>query len=301
MRVTHQLVMKTVLNNIQRNLGHMDRLQNMLSSGKALSRPSDDPIKVARVMSHTSALARNEQYQKNIEAAHSWMNATEDALIGIGEVLQRARELAVTGANGSMSESARKALAMEIDELTNILVQMGNSSYEGRYIFAGFQTNTVPFSRDTGLLAEGAETSIAYHGDQGSLNWEVAPGVTVRGSLDGVELFQDLEIFKTMEKLALSLNENDQSLIDASIEPISSALDHILDKRAAIGAITNGLEMTMEKYRSENINIKELRSKLEDIDFAEAYMNFAMMENIYQASISTGARIIQPSLLDFLR
>lgn len=301
MRVTHQLVMKTVLNNIQRNLGHMDRLQNMLSSGKALSRPSDDPIKVARVMSHTSALARNEQYQKNIEAAHSWMNATEDALIGIGEVLQRARELAVAGANGSMSESARKALAVEIDELTNILVQMGNSNYEGRYIFAGFQTNTVPFSRDAGLLAEGAETSIAYHGDQGSLNWEVAPGVTVPGSVDGVELFQDLEIFKTMEKLALSLNENDQSLIDASIEPISSALDHILDKRAAIGAITNGLEMTMEKYRSENINIKELRSKLEDIDFAEAYINFAMMENIYQASISTGARIIQPSLLDFLR
>lgn len=301
MRVTHQLVKRTVLNNIQRNLGQMDRLQNMLSSGKVLRKPSDDPIKVARVMSHTTALARNEQYQKNIDATRSWMSVTEDSLGSIGEILQRARELSVSGANGTMSESARKAIGMEVDELINIMVQMGNSSYDGRYIFGGFQTNTIPFSRDKALLDGGAESSVVYHGDQGSIAWEVAPGVTIQGNVDGQELFQDLEIIKSMEQLAQGLQENDQAAIDASIGKMSIALDHVLDKRAALGAIVNGMDMAMEKYKSENINIKELRSQLEDIDFAETYMNFAVMESIYRASISAGARIIQPSLLDFLR
>jgi len=273
----------------------------MLSSGKVLRKPSDDPIKVARVMSHTTALARNEQYQKNIQAAKSWMGITEDSLEMISEVMQRARELALAGANGTMPDNARRAIAMEIDELTDVLVQMGNSSYEGRYIFSGFKTRTVPFSRDKGLLAEGAQTSVDYHGDQGSISWEVAPHVTIRGNIDGSELFMENKIFQFMERLAQGLLDGDNEVIEASIGNLSDALDHILDKRATIGAIVNGLDITMEKYLSEKINFMELRSRLEDIDFAEAYMNFAVMENIYRASISTGARVIQPSLLDFLR
>ena len=301
MRVTHQLVKNTVLTNIQRNLGEMERLQSMLSSGKVLRKPSDDPIRVARVMGHTTALARNEQYQKNIDAALSWLNVTEESLGSIGDVLQRARELAVSGASGTMTDSARRAIALEVDELTNIIVQMGNSSYDGRYIFGGFQTDRPPFSRQKSLLEEGADTSVLYHGDQGKLTWEVAPGVTVRGNVDGNDLFRDLEIIKALEEMEGALLEGDQGVLNESIGKITEALDHILDRRASIGASVNGLDISMEKYRSENLNFRELRSRLEDIDFAEAYMNFAVMENIYRASISTGARIIQPSLLDFLR
>jgi len=300
-RITHQLIKKSVLDNMQLNLARMDRLQDMLSSGKVLRKPSDDPIKVARVMSHNTALARNEQYQKNIHAANSWIGMTEDALERVNEVLQRSRELATAGANGTMSDSARSAIAMEIDELTNVLVQMGNSSYEGRYIFGGFKTGTVPFTRDKALLEEGAGTSVLYNGDEGSIIWEVAPSVTIRGNIDGNELFIKHNIFNSMEKLAQGLLSGDDEAINESIGNMTGAIDHILDKRAALGAIVNGLDMTMGKYLAEKINFMGLRSQLEDIDFAEAYMNFAVMENIYRASISSGARIIQPSLLDFLR
>ena len=301
MRVTQQLMNRNVLSNIQRNLGQMGRLQDMLSSGKVLHKPSDNPIDTAQVLSYNTAISRNEQYQKNISAAKSWMDITEDSLQGINDVLQRARELALSGANGTMSQSARDAIAMEVDELTNVLVQMGNSSYQGRYIFAGFKTGDVPFTRDKNLLTEGENSSVAYHGNQGNLSWEVAPQVTVRGNIDGQDLFMDADIFEIMDRLQQALLDGDGQVISDSIGHLTVAHDHILDKRAAIGAITNGLDMTAEKYISEKINFSELRSKLEDIDFAETYMNFAVMENIYRASISTGARIIQPSLLDFLR
>ena len=292
MRVTHQLMKQSVLTNVHKNLGQMSRLQNMLSSGKTLHKPSDNPIKVTQVMSYTTSLARNEQYQKNILAAKSWMSVTEDSLESITEILQRARELSIAGANGTMPEEARRAIAMEVDQLTDALIQMGNSSYQGRYIFSGHQTNIVPFSRDA---------VISYHGDEGSISWEVAPSVTIRGNIDGDELFMSSNLFQSMEQLTQALFNNDDVAINLSIDKLDTVLDRVLDKRAAIGAMTNGLDMTMEKFLSEKLNFTELRSQLEDIDFAETYMNFAMMENIYRASLSAGARIIQPSLLDFLR
>ncbi|MCR3920907.1 MAG: flagellar hook-associated protein FlgL [Firmicutes bacterium] len=293
MRVTHQLMKNSVLNNVNKNLGQMSRLQNMLSSGKALQKPSDDPIKVAQVMNYTTALATNDQYQKNIAAATSWMSVTEDSLKSITEVLQRVRELAIAGATDTMSEEARRANAIEVDTLTDVLVQIGNSSYQGRYIFSGHQTNTVPFTRD--------EDGISYHGDQGSISWEVAPSVTIRGNIDGNDLFMTSDMFQSMEQMKQGLLDNDGEAVNISIEKIDAALNHILDKTATVGAMTNGLDMTMENLLSEKINFTELRSKLEDIDFAETYMNYAMMENVYRASLSAGAKIIQPSLLDFLR
>ncbi|UNC91720.1 flagellar hook-associated protein FlgL [Candidatus Contubernalis alkaliaceticus] len=300
MRVTHQLVKNTVISNIQRNLSHMERYQNMLSSGKVLRRPSDDPIKVARVMSYRTTLSQNEQYQKNINAARSWMETGDYALEGVTEILHRAKELAITGANGSMPQSARDALAMEVVELANVLVQFGNSSYEGRYIFGGYKTTEVPFVREAGEAVE-------YKGNKADINWEVAPGVNIKGNIHGHELFfledgtETQSIFDIMDKLEQALKSSDNEAIDKAILDLSNATDHVLDKRASLGATVNGLELTLENYMSQKINFTELCSGLEDIDFAETIMNFTVMENIYRAAIASGAQIIQPSLLDFLR
>jgi flagellar hook-associated protein 3 FlgL len=301
MRVTHQLIKNTVINNIHRNLGSMERYQNMLSSGKAINRPSDNPINATRVMSYNTALAQNEQYRKNIDSARSWIESSDYVLREVNEALQRARELALTGATGTAPETARQAIAMEVDELVNVLVQFGNSAYEGRYIFAGFQTTTPPFTRDKSLLDGGADTSVVYNGDQGRISWEVAPNVTVKGNIDGQDLFMDSGIFAQMDKLVLALNSGDGAAIGETITGLNVAIDHVLNKRGSLGAIVNGVELLENNFLSEKLNFTTLRSRLEDIDFAETIMNFSMMENLYSASIASGARIIQPSLLDFLR
>lgn len=300
MRVTHQIIKNTVMQNIQRNLTQMSRYQDMLSSGKTIKRPSDDPIKVSRVMGYNSTLQQNEQYRKNIDAAQSWMETTEDALHGMTEVLHRVRELTVAGASDTMSQSARDAIAMEVDELNDALTHLANSSYQGRYIFAGFKTTTVPFTRDKELLLT-EPSSVVYHGDSGSIKWEIAPNVTVKGNLDGQNMLMDPRIFEYMDQLVISLRESDQDTINQSIKHIGDSLDYVLDKRAALGAIVHGIEISREKYLAEQLNFTELRSVLQDIDLAETLMNYNMLENVYHASLSTGARIIQPSLLDFLR
>lgn len=145
MRVTNSLIKNTVLRNVQRNLANMNHYQDMLSSGKTVTKPSDDPIKVTRIMGYNSALDQNKQYQQNIQSAVSWLHTSEDAMDGMNSLLQRARELTVAGASETMSPQSRKAVAMEVDELINVLVQLGNSTYEGRNVFSGFKTSTTPF------------------------------------------------------------------------------------------------------------------------------------------------------------
>lgn len=295
MRITNTAIKNTVLRNIQRNLANMTRFQNMLSSGKTVTKPSDDPIKVSRIMGYNSTLDQNVQYQQNIQSATSWLHTSEDAMEGINSVLQRARELTVGAASDTMSSDARRAIAMEIDELINVLVQLGNSSYEGRSLFSGFQTTTTPFLRD--------DTGVTYLGDGGHIAWEIAPNVTIKGNFTGTELFGEMDsgIFAAMQTLVDALNDNDTNTISQSLSSLSNNIDHILDKRAALGAIANGLDISKNNYAAQKINFYTLRSQLEDIDFPETIMNYSVMETIYKASISAGAKIIQPSLLDFLR
>lgn len=299
MRVTHQVIKNTVIRNVNRNLSNMSRYQDMLSSGKTINKPSDDPVKIARVMGYNTALDKNEQYQKNIDTARSWVDTTEDAIHGITEILQRARELAVSGASDTLPPESRGAIAMEVDELINVLVQLGNSTYEDRSIFSGYKTTTAPFERTTDPLLGPA--GVTYSGDQGAITWEVAPGVTIRGNITGDDLFLNSGVLGGMNDLVQALNNDDSAAISTAIGTLQQATDSVLDKRAAMGAISNGLDLSKENFESQKINFSRLRSELEDIDFAETMMNFSVMDTLYKASLSAGARIMQPSLLDFLR
>lgn len=299
MRVTHQLVKNTVIRNVQRNLTQMTRYQDMLSSGKTVNKPSDDPIKIARIMGYNSALDQNRQYQKNIHAIRSWVDTTEDALHGITEVLQRARELAVSGANDTLSPEARRAIAMEVEELTGVLVQIGNTRYENRHIFAGFQTNTAPLQR--GANPEDSPAGITYAGDNGKITWEIAPNVTIHGNITGEQLFFDSGLLSNMDRLSKALFANDGASVRNLIDDLHLTTDSVLDKRAAMGALRNGLDLSLENLATQKINFSRLRSELEDIDFPETMMNFAMMDTLYKASLSAGTKIMQPSLMDFLR
>jgi len=111
----------------------------------------------------------------------------------------------------------------------------------------------------------------------------------------------ETSIFASLEKLVYGLNENKEETINEALGELSQCIDHILDKRAALGAISKGLEITKNKTTLEELNLTKLRSHLEDIDFAETFMHFSTMETLYYASLSAGARIMVPSLIDFLR
>ena len=151
------------------------------------------------------------------------------------------------------------------------------------------------------LFRSRTDNVVSYHGDDGEIAWEVARNVTIKGNFNGNELLMDSEAFETMQGLVDALHSGDTDAISNTLTTLTKSIDYILDKRAALGAIVNGLNISQENYATQKINFSNLRSQLEDIDFPETMINFSMMETIYKASISSGARIMQPSLLDFLR
>ena len=298
MRINNRIISNNILQNLQRNLNQLSKVQDQMSSGKRVSKPSDDPIGVAQILSFKTTIAEQEQHIKNMEDAKSWIDLSESALDNATAVLQRARELSVYGASDSMPDDSRKALANEADQLVEELVQVANAIYGDRYVFGGSITDKPPFEYDA------SGPAVNYRGNNSSLQWEVAPGVELKVNATGEEVFDRTasssipSMFQAIINLAENLRNGNA---EASISEIDAEIDHILSQRAIMGAKSNRLRLSQERMENDQINNTKLMSKLEDVDLAKVSMEYSIQSNVYQAALQTGARIIQPTLLDFLR
>lgn len=303
MRVTNQMLTRNVLQNLQGNLQRLQKTQEHLSSGRSINKPSDNPLDTSRIMNLNTRLGANEQYSKNIETGRSWLGTTEGALRGVNDILQRARELTIRGANDTMDDSARKAIIDEVDEMTGSLLQLANSSFEDRYIFGGHKTGEPPFSAENG--------EINYGGNEGDMQWEISQGVRMTVNITGEELFGKSEIegepneayvFNILDDLKTNLEGNDTDALQSSVlSRIDDSITNILNLQSEVGAKVNRLDMSSDRSFEEKLSMSTVRSKLYDIDMAELLTDYQIQENVYNASLSIGARSIQPSLIDFLR
>lgn len=285
MRITNKVLTKGYLSDLTRNLENMRKYQEQLSSGKEIRRPSDNPFKVARSMELHNGIAINDRYKTNIDEGIGWLETTDKALGQIGDVLQRIRELAVAGGNGAYSVDERETLKKEVEQLKGQIIQIGNTAFDGRYIFSGDKTTDIPFD-DTGV----------YKGSSEGLNREFTQGVILDIGTKGSD-FEN--IFKCLDNMITRLANNESTTAD--IGAVTDVSNNLLNLRAEVGAKATRLEAMLAKNDEETFNMTELLSKTEDIDVAEKVMEYKVMESIYTASLQTGAKILQPSILDFLR
>jgi flagellar hook-associated protein 3 FlgL len=299
MRITNNTLTGNYLRNLNRNLKQMQKYQNQLSTGKEISKPSDNPMLVARVMGLDNNIRTNEQYGRNIDDSLGWTDTADGAMNEMTAVVQRARELLVYGANGTLSDTDRVALKDEVLMLKEQMVQLLNTNYDGRFIFGGQSTTEPPFS----IKNEG----MSYDGDHGKISREIAQGVTVQIESDGSQITTaddaDTKDFGVLlDKVVTAMNDgNTDELSGNLLGDMDAHLDNVIRFRSRMGAVYNRLEAAKGRNDAENLSMTELLSKSEDIDLAEKMMEFSMMSTVYQASLSTGAKILQPSLLDYIR
>ncbi len=292
MRVTNKLLIDNFLRNLNYNLRRMKEAQYKLSSGHQIEVASDDPVGASMIMKLKSDLADLNQYKKNIEDARSWLEYTETALINVGNALGRLREIVIYGANDTLSNSDRYALAEEVKELKDHVIQEANASYAGRYIFGGYKTDNPPY-----------DSSAVYNGDNGEIKYEVSPGNRLRVNLTGDEVFNSpYNLFQVIDDIYNNLMSGDTSALSQNrLSELDECIDNILRCRAQIGAKVKRIEDAMKAYEADEINLTKLLAQSEDADLAQVVMDLTNQENVYRAALATGARIIQPSLADFLR
>jgi flagellar hook-associated protein 3 FlgL len=295
-RITDGMTARLVLSDIQSVAERMSRTQEKMASGKELARPSDDPFATSRSLLYREELAANVQYQRNAQDAASWQEVTDTALGQIGDLVLRARELVVRGANDTLDATGRAAIASELDQLTEAMKGIGNTQYAGRYIFSGTATQTAPYATAGGD---------GYAGNADLMEREIGRGVRMPLNVTGDAVLGDgaSGLIAAMRSAAANLRSGGDidALRTTDLQAISTAQDGISTTRAAVGARANRLDAAVERLAQMEQSAGALLSQTEDADFAETLIAYSMQQSAYQAALKAGAELIQPSLMDFLR
>lgn len=193
MRITNNMIVNSYLTSFNKALERQNAIQEQLSDGKAIHRPSDDPVRAVRSLKYNTNLAENEQFAQNIKDATSWMETTDSAMSQLSSIMIRARELVVS-ADGTKSTDSLQALGNELDGLIDAAVTIGNTQIGDRYLFAGQMDKTQPLERTTITNAAGESVEVVlYNGDNNKISMPSQTGLVDPAqdsvNLTGVEAF----------------------------------------------------------------------------------------------------------------
>lgn len=304
LRVTSNMMNSQLLLNLNRNARTMNDTQLQLASGRKINKPSDDPVGITYSLRYRAELSSNEQYTKNVDSALSWLDYNDTILGQAGDVVQRLRELTVKASTGSNPQSALDSINEEVMQLKEQLVDISNSKLNGKYIFNGEQYTTKPYDFAKG--ADGTyDTSPAVTTDTGQIQYIVGEGVQMPINMTGNDVFgatgEADNLFSVINSLSTALKAGDLTGISSQIEKLDTRTETILSARAEIGAKTNRVELMQDRLSDLNINLTDLQAKTEDADYEGLIMQSKIQENIYNASLSVGAKIISTTLVDFIR
>jgi flagellar hook-associated protein 3 FlgL len=302
MRITEGMTARTVLQDLGAAKSKLAASQREISSGKRITRPSDDPFGTGRTLQLSGELEGFRQYKSNVDDGTGWVTATETALSRITDSIQRARELLVQGGNDSNGQVAREGIAAEIEALTEAVKQEANVTYDGRFIFAGTATETRPY--ELGANDE-------YAGNEGTIVRVIGTGVSLPVNVDAKELLGegngagDNKLLDVLRDIATNLRggtaADSEALRGTDLTRLDSNLDELTRVRAVVGATTDRLQTAGTRLEElEESSLNQL-TKVRDADIAEAMVNFTQEQTAYETALRAGATIVQPSLLDFLK
>jgi flagellar hook-associated protein 3 FlgL len=302
MRITEGMTARTVLQDLGAAKSKLAASQREISSGKRITRPSDDPFGTGRTLQLSGELEGFRQYKSNVDDGTGWVTATETALSRITDSVQRARELLVQGGNDSNGQVAREGIAAEIEALTEAVKQEANVTYDGRFIFSGTATETRPYE-----LGAGDE----YSGDEGTIVRVIGTGVSLPVNVDAKELLGegnaagDNKLLDVLRDIATNLRggtaADSEALRGTDLSRLDENLNELTRVRAVVGATTDRLQTAGTRLEElEESSLNQL-TKVRDADIAEAMVNFTQEQTAYETALRAGAKIVQPSLLDFLK
>lgn len=296
-RITQDQLTTSTLSRLQRRLEQVQDASATVASGKQIQQPSDDPARANRSMVLRADEAARRQQQRNARDAASRLELTDSTLQSMGDRLHRARDLTVQGARGDASQAELEAIADELMGIREELVSLGNRSHAGTPLFAGWQAGPAVQPDGSG--------GYDFHppGSQ--------PITRVIGPNDDVEINRTAgQIFGAgggestlalIERIAGHLRAGELEQASGALEDLDGARETLNAHRSALGVAHNRVRNALQRAEADLIAVTEERSQVEDADLTEAVMEMKTQEVAYEAALGSLSRVIQPSLMDFLR
>lgn len=299
-RVTQNMMSRAALDGLQTGLGRLSRIQEQLSTGKIINRPSDDPSGATSAMRLRTSRSDQQQYARNADDGLGWLNQIDATLSSATIQVRRARELGLTGANtGSMNTASREALATEVDKIREGLVGDANATYLGRPVFGGITAGDKAYD-DNG-------TTATFVGQiptsPGGVSRTIADGVTIRVDSEGPKVFgaDGDSVFDHLTALSAALRSGDSTAIRDAVDAVGKDGERIATARSDVGTRTARIEKAKAAAEDADLSLASRLSEVENTDLPKATVELQLQQVAYQAALAATAKVMQPTLLDFLR
>ncbi|NYI99846.1 flagellar hook-associated protein 3 FlgL [Nocardioides thalensis] len=292
-RVTQRMLTQGSLDSVQGGLARLARVQEQLTTGRVLNRPSDNPTDTTAAMRVRTAIGNQEQYARNAQDGLGWLTQIDSTLGQVTDSVRKARDLALAGANsGALNQVARDALATEVEVLRQGIVGSANATYLDRPVFGGITSGDRAYD-DAGT----------YVGTVGDVNRRIADGVLVKVDVDGLDVFGTgaTSVFAELDALSTALRTGDNAAVSTAIQQLTTRIDTVVSARTAAGAIYERVDKAVQAATDAELALSNDLSVLENADLAATTVELQLAEVAYQASLAATSRVLQPSLVDFLR
>ncbi|NUU60921.1 flagellar hook-associated protein FlgL [Paenibacillus agri] len=299
-RVTQGMMSMQTLNNLNKNYSNMSNIENQVSTGRKINKPSDDPVGVTYALRYRAELASNDQFKTNTDAAVSWLDFTDTTMQQASEVMKRLKELTVQASSETVPQSGLDAIKLEVEQLKEQMGNIGNSQIRGKYIFNGQNYDQAPYQ-----LSSTVTNFAQIDTDQGAVKYSIGDQSTFQVNTSGYDFFGSStdsdNTFKLMDDLITALGNGDYAGIGAQSSKIESRTVKMQASLSEVGARTNRVELVQERLKDQELNLTTMQSKTEDADIASLMIRATTAQTIYEAALKSSAQILQPSLMDFMR
>lgn len=290
-RVTQSTMTQTAMRQLQANLSELARLQDQATSQKAFAAPSDDPTAAAATLALHAEQRRTEQYARNIDDGLAWVTAADSAITASTSLLSRVRDLTAQGANdGALDATAKEALAVELEGIRGELLAQANTRLLGRSVFAG-TSDTAAFAAD-----------YSYSGVAGSeVTRRVSDAASVRVDTDGAAVFGtgDDSVFALVDRIVADLRSGTN--VGPRLGEIDDRRTAMLGVQGSVGTRQSQIERAKEAAVQNSVSLESRRAAVEEVDSVEVLIRLQAQELVYRSALAVNARVLQPSLMDFLR
>ncbi|MCD6103201.1 MAG: flagellar hook-associated protein FlgL [Thermotogaceae bacterium] len=295
MRVTDNMVSNNILSNIQNTLSKISKLHDQLSSGYRVRFPSDDAVVATRASNIDSSLRELEQYKRNMDHAESLINAYDSSLKEISSVYNRIRELLVKGANSTLSDDDRSAIAEELSKLKEHIRGIVNTKLGNDYLFGGYMTDTQPVDENYNIVITPEASKRRF---VNVLSYKIEFGITAR---DVLITENQKSVFDVLDNAYQALMKGDgQYISEISLKDLDYLERSVMDGFARVGATQKMAELVKSRIEDLNIFLTEHLSKERDADLSQTITELSMQQAVLDAALKSAASVLRKTLVDFV-
>jgi flagellar hook-associated protein 3 FlgL len=284
---------------LNQNQQQLNTDEQQLASGQSVNLPSDNPAAAAGLVQNADQTSQNDQFLRSVGSVQGEMQNADSTLNSVITALQRAISLGVEGANGTLSDADRAAIAQEVTGIQSQLVNLANLSYQGSYVFAGTATQTAPY-----VLDANSPSGVDYVGNSKTNRVTLGDNLTLQTNLPGSDLFSSPgnDMFQSIQDLINNLQQNSSTAsIGAAVTEVSNAYNYIDTARVFYGNAENQLNAQQNYLNSATTQLAQQQNSLGGADMAAVLSDLNTAQISRQATLTAMGRIGQSDLFDYLK